>query len=267
MQKYVHGYSEKESCRLTDQANILADLLHNDSCYPPGDIILEAGCGIGAQTTIIAGMNPKSRFLSIDISEDSLNRAKAAIEERRLENVSIQKADIFDLPFASESFDHIILCFVLEHLSSPLDALKNLLHVLKPGGTLTAIEGDHGSFYCYPESREAVQAVECLIKVQSLLGGNALIGRQLYPLLKSAGLKNVSISPRIVYVDSSRQALVDGFSKNTFIAMVEAVKQQALSLKLIEEDTWNKGITDLYRATGEDGTFCYTFFKGVSYKL
>ncbi len=267
MQKYVHGYSDKESCRLTDQANTLADLLHHDSFYPTGEVILEAGCGIGAQTTIIAGMNPKSRFVSIDISEDSLNRARKATEERRLENVSIQKADIFDLPFAADRFDHIMVCFVLEHLPRPIDAIRNLIRVLKPGGSLTVIAGDHGSFRCYPDSRDALLAVECLIKVQAILGGNALIGRQLYPLLKEAGLQNIKISPRIVYVDASRPGLVDGFSKKTFIAMVEAVKQQAISLKLINEEKWDKGITDLYRATGEDGTFCYTFFKGTAHKL
>ncbi len=267
MQEYVHGYSEEESCRLTDQANTLADLLHHDSCYPPGSTILEAGCGIGAQTIILAKMNPKARFVSIDISEDSLSRAKIAVEDYQLTNVSLQKADIFNMPFAAESFDHIILCFVLEHLPKPLDALRNLIHVLKPGGTLTAIEGDHGSFYCHPESRDALQTVECLIRVQKMLGGNALIGRQLYPLLRAAGMKNIAISPRMVYVDASRPELVDGFSKKTFIAMVEAVKQQAISLNLITEEKWNNGIADLMRATDEDGTFCYTFFKGTSYKL
>lgn len=267
MQNYVHGYSDEESCRLTDQANTLAGILHHDSCYPPGSKILEAGCGIGAQTVILAGKNPASQFISIDISEDSLNRAQTAVKTEQLTNVSFRKADIFDLPFAGESFDHIIVCFVLEHLPEPLDALKKLKHVLKPGGTLTAIEGDHGSFYCHPESRDALLTVKSLIKAQAILGGNALIGRQLYPLLKAAGLQKVSISPRIVYTDSSRPELVEGFSKKTFIAMVEAVKQQAISLKLIDEKKWNKGISDLYRATGEDGTFCYTFFKGTSFRL
>lgn len=266
MPKYVHGYSEEESCRLINQATTLADILHHDSCYPPGSTILEAGCGIGAQTVILAGKNPDSRFTSIDISDDSLSRAKLAVAEHRFTNVSLQKADIFDLPFAAESFDHIIICFVLEHLPGPLDALRSLIRVLKPGGSLTVIEGDHGSFYCHPESTDAISAVACLIDIQRTLGGDALIGRRLYPLLGAAGLKNIAISPRMVYVDASRPELVEGFSKKTFIAMVEAVKDQAISLRLIDEEKWNKGIADLLRATEEDGTFCYTFFKGISYK-
>jgi len=264
MKTYVHGYSRKESNRLADQAGTLAELLHVDTIYPPGSKVLEAGCGIGAQTSILVQNSPHARFVSIDISQDSLNHAKKAVNA---ENVMFRQADIFDLPFAAESFDHIFVCFVLEHLQKPVDALVNLKKVLKKGGSITLIEGDHGSFYCYPESKEALLTVKCLIDVQASLKGNSLIGRQLYPLLNAAGFKETVVSPRVVYVDSSKPGFVEGFSKKTFIAMVEGVKDQALYLDLIDEDTWNKGIKDLYRATEEDGTFCYTFFKGQAVKM
>ncbi len=41
---------------------------------------------------------------------------------------------------------------------------------------------------------------------------------------------------------------------------------QALELKMIDEKTWNKGISDLYQAAGQEGIFCYTFFKGTATK-
>jgi SAM-dependent methyltransferase len=264
MKTYVHGYSKKESNRLADQAGTLAELLHVDTIYPPGSRVLEAGCGIGAQTSILVQNCPHVQFVSIDISQDSIKKAKTSV---KAENVIFGQADIFDLPFEAESFDHIFICFVLEHLQKPIDALVNLKKVLKKGGSITVIEGDHGSFYCYPESKEALMAVKCLIDVQASLKGNSLIGRQLYPLLNAAEFKEAVVSPRIVYVDSSKPGFVEGFSKNTFIAMVEGVKEHALSLNLIDEDTWNKGIRDLYRATEEDGTFCYTFFKGRAGKI
>jgi ubiquinone/menaquinone biosynthesis C-methylase UbiE len=263
MKTYVHGYSKKESDRLTDQADTLAELLHFDTLYPPGSKVLEAGCGIGAQTSILTRNCPQTRFVSIDISQDSLNQAEKLITAG---NVTFRQADIFDLPFEAESFDHIFVCFVLEHIQKSVEALVSLGKVLKEGGSITVIEGDHGSFYCYPESKEAMLAVKCLIDVQASLKGNSLIGRQLYPLLNAAGFQEVVVSPRMVYVDSSKPGLVEGFSKKTFTAMVEGVKEQALSMNLIDEDTWNRGIKDLYRATEEDGTFCYTFFKGRAVK-
>ncbi len=261
---YVHGYSTRESIRLIDQATTLTELLHSDTVYPAGSKVLEAGCGVGAQTVILAKNSPQAHFTSIDISQTSLKAAAASITRKALTNVKMQRADIFALPFPAESFDHIFVCFVLEHLKDPVAALRALQPVLKRGGTLMVIEGDHGSTYFHPESQLASRTVQCLIDIQAQLGGNSLIGRQLYPLLTKAGFKAVQVSPRMVYVDSSKPGWVEGFTRNTFIAMVEGVREQALAWNLMNADEWDKGIADLYASAGDDGVFCYTFFKGTA---
>ena len=127
---YVHGYEERESIRLEDQANCLSELLHEDSIFPKGSRILEAGCGVGAQTRIIAPKNPNSKFISIDISEDSVRKANALIQSLDICNVEFQTGNIFDLKFHEESFDHIIVCFVLEHLPNPKEAMTALKKVM-----------------------------------------------------------------------------------------------------------------------------------------
>ena len=63
------------------------------------------------------------------------------------------------MPFAPESFDHVFVCFVLEHLSRPVEALAILNRLLRPGGTMTVIEGDHGSAYFHPDSSAAQLAI------------------------------------------------------------------------------------------------------------
>ena len=73
---YVHGYSPVEDCRLRDQARTLTDLLHHDTFYPAGSRVLEAGCGVGAQTMSLAANSPKADIISIDLSERSLVEAK-----------------------------------------------------------------------------------------------------------------------------------------------------------------------------------------------
>ena len=261
---YVHGYSPRESVRLGDQAQTLADLLHGDERYPAGAHVLEVGCGTGAQTVILARNNPAARFVSVDISPASLEQAKARVEAAGYENVDFLAADVYDLPFAEASFDHVFICFVLEHLPRPTEALRCLRRVLRPGGSITVIEGDNGSWYCYPETPAARRTVECQNEIAIRLGGDCLIGRRVYPLLVEAGFRDVHVSPRMVYVDDSRPDLIEGFSKNTFIAMVEGVREQALELGLMDEASWDKGIADMYKATGPGGTFCYTFFKGIA---
>jgi SAM-dependent methyltransferase len=180
-----------------------------------------------------------------------------------LTNVRFQQGDIFHLPFPAQSFDHVFVCFVLEHLKEPLAALQKLKAYLRPGGTITVIEGDHGSVYFHPDSDAAHAAIHCQVELQSRAGGNALIGRSLFPLLVTAGYDEVRVSPRMVYVDSSKPELVDGFTKRTFTAMIEGVRRSAIEEGLIDPVTFDNGIEGLYRTTGPDGTFCYTFFKAM----
>lgn len=267
MSGYVHGFTPRESQRLLDQAATLAELLHHDTRYRAGEQVLEAGCGVGAQTAILARNSPKAGFTSLDHSPASLAQARRAAGQGGLGNVRFCRGDVYQPPFAPHSFDHVFVCFLLEHLTEPEAALAALCGVLRPGGSLTLIEGDHGSCYFYPDSQAARRAWNCLIEVQALEGGDSLIGRRVYPLLNQAGLEQVRAGPREVYCDGSRPEWQEGFVRKTIIPMVQGVRDAALARGMIDEATWEAGMADLH-ATGNppEGVFSYTFFKGVAVK-
>lgn len=259
----MHGYSVREARRLSDQAATLSDLIHYDSLFPPGSSVLEIGCGTGAQTCIIASKNPTCWFTSVDISENSLNLAKSRIEDQGLKNVMFQKADICDGDAISGLYDHAFFCFVLEHIRDPVSIIRSACRFVKPGGTITVIEGDHGSVCFHPETELALKTIECQVVLQGRSGGDANIGRKIYPLMTAAGLTAIRVTPRMVYADASRPELVRGFTRNTFIAMIEGVREEALQSGLMNAEDWDTGISDLYRAATESGTFSYTFYKGT----
>ncbi|ABQ24840.1 class I SAM-dependent methyltransferase [Geotalea uraniireducens] len=263
---YVHGYDLRENIRLQDQASTLVELLHSDTVYPAGSKVLEAGCGVGAQTVTLARNSPEALITSVDISENSVVTARLNTEAAGITNVMFQQGDIFHLPFETNSFDHIFVCFVLEHLPHPVKALNILKKYLKIGGTITVIEGDHGSTYFFPDGESAHKVISCQVELQKRAGGNANIGRELYPLLNEAGYGAIHVSPRMVYVDAGRPELVDGFTIKTFTAMIEGVRESALAAGLTDQNTFDKGIEELYRTTEPDGVFCYTFFKAVAVK-
>jgi len=261
---YVHGYEARESIRLLDQASTLAGLLHSDTSFPAGSRVLEAGCGVGAQTSMLALGSPGAQITAVDLSMKSLTEARKRLNSEGIKNVNLMQGDIFNPPFEPATFDHVFVCFVLEHLTNPVRALQSLKKMIKSGGTITVIEGDHGSVCFHPESPEARRAIDCQITLQAEAGGNALIGRELYPLLIKAGFGNCRVSPRMVYVDSSRPELVEGFTRNTFTAMIEGVREKALATGIIDPESFDKGIRDLHRTAETDGVFCYTFFKATA---
>lgn len=241
-------------------------MLHVDQEYPAGALVLEAGCGTGAQTVILARKNPAAQFVSVDLAPESLEQARQAVQRAGVTNVRFEPADLLHLPFADGMFDAVFVCFVLEHLSAPLQALAELRRVLRRDGLITVVEGDHGSAYFHPESALARKAIQCLVELQRQNGGDALIGRRLFPLLCEAGFTRVRVTPRVVYADASRPELVEGFTRNTFNAMVAGIADEVLRKGMMDASSWQQGIADLHRTAGPEGVFNYTFFKARGLK-
>ena len=264
---YVHGYSERETQRLYDQAEILEDILHTGTDYPAGTKVLEAGCGVGGQTRLLVKRSPEAEFTCIDISEKSLATAKKLKEQGGFENVAFQQGNIHSLDFADEAFDYIFICFVLEHLDDPVAALTELKRVLKPGGTITVIEGDHGSCFWHPETPESVAAWNGLITAQRAQGHDPNIGRRLTPLLTEAEFDVQSCEHAWLYADRLSPDLRDGMVNHIIVPMVQSAEKQIFEDNLVPADIYTKGIADLSRVDKiDEGTFFYTWFKAVATK-
>jgi SAM-dependent methyltransferase len=268
-ERYVHGYRTEENARLHDQAGTLQELLHADTGFPQGSAVLEVGCGVGAQTVTVAQRSSGARLTSIDLSQDSLAAAEQRTRDADLPDIAFYQADVYSLPhadgpLAAATFDHVFVCFLLEHLARPVEALERLRAMLRPGGTITVIEGDHGSTYFHPDSDAARDAIACQVSLQRNAGGDALIGRRLHPLLAEAGYRGIAVSPRMMYVDGSRPELAEGFIRKTFTAMIDGIREPSLAAGLTKPDHFDAGIRDLERTAEPDGVFCYTFFKATA---
>ena len=98
---YVHGYDRRDNIRLQDQASTLVELLHYDTIYPARSTVLEAGCGVGAQTITLAHKSPDADFTAIDISESSLAEAGKKIEAAGYKNVRFQRGVFFPATVSS----------------------------------------------------------------------------------------------------------------------------------------------------------------------
>ena len=262
---YVHGYSDRETARLADQATTLEELLLSDTRYPPGSCVLEAGCGVGAQTLALARRSPGATITAVDLSAASLELARRRVLDAGLTGVVVRQADLRQLPCPDQTFDHVFVCFVLEHVDDAGQVLRELRRVSRPGGSITVIEGDHGSFLFHPQTRASLEAWNCLVQGQAALGGDSLIGRRLFPLLRDAGFRVSTVSPRVLYADARVPELVDAFARKIITAMVEGIRETALRNGLSDPGRFDEGLADLRRLAGSpDSTLSYVFFKAVA---
>ena len=264
---YVHGYTTRETQRLLEQSLILEDLLHTGTSFLKGERVLEAGCGVGAQTRILARRNPDAVYECVDISGESIEQARGVARLEGIENVTFKQADLYSLSYKPDSFDHVFVCFVLEHIPDPAFALRIFKQVLKPGGSITLIEGDHGSGFWTPETGESRMVWKGLIDSQIELGHDPNIGRRVYPLLDDAGFVIRDVSPRWVYADQSNPVLLNGVINQIIAPMVYSAEKQVLDNAVMKQEDWDRGLNDIREvARHPEGTFFYTWFKGVGVK-
>jgi SAM-dependent methyltransferase len=169
-------------------------------------------------------------------------------------------ADAHALPFADGEFDGVFLCFVLEHLTNPLEVLSQIKRVTRAGGRLHAFEGDHESTLAWPRDASVNALVRAAIAHQAKQGGDATIGRSLAPLLLRAGFAKVTVEPCVAYADVTRPEWVEGFTRHTFIDMMLGMRDSLVNAGLIDHDAFELGIDALERAA-QEGTFSYTFYR------
>ena len=262
---YVHGYSRRETQRLYEQAEILEEILHSGTCYTAGSHVLEAGCGVGAQTRLLVKRSPRANFTCIDISEQSLATARRLKDEPGFEHVTFKQDNMHQPGFDDDAFDHVFICFVLEHLEDPVGALHQLKRVLKPSGTLTVIEGDHGSAFWHPETPASIAAWNGLVSAQRRIGHDPNIGRRLTPLLTEAGFCVQSCRPAWLYADRLEPELRDGMVNHIIVPMVRSAEATILGDHLVDPEIYRQGIADLSHVDQiHAGTFFYTWFKAVA---
>lgn len=101
----------------------------------PTDILLDLGCGNGAQTLKIAPFVRK--IIAVERAAESLTVARNLAEKNRIKNVFFQTGDLEkSLPMTDCSFDGVLLLDVLEHLENRDQILDEIKRVLKSGGRL-----------------------------------------------------------------------------------------------------------------------------------
>ncbi|WP_103667273.1 class I SAM-dependent methyltransferase [Pseudanabaena sp. BC1403] len=101
-----------------------------------GKVILDAGCGSGYKSLVLAEANPGAKIVGVDISAESIKLAEQRLEHNEFDNVEFIVASLEELPSLGYQFDYINCDELLYLFPEPATALKSMQSVLKPDGII-----------------------------------------------------------------------------------------------------------------------------------
>jgi len=163
--------------------------------------VLDVGCGIGVSTFPLLDMTgPKGRIVGIDISPHSISQTLKRAEYLQVPNVSFCVCNAEKLDFPDSIFDCVVSSFVINQVNDKLQALNEMIRVLKPGGYLGfAIPGlDH--------FKEFFDIAASILKEESFYRQKNKLqtGPDTYQaLLRSLGIVELQMYSKVVTVNIS----------------------------------------------------------------
>ncbi|MBS1962198.1 MAG: class I SAM-dependent methyltransferase [Bdellovibrionales bacterium] len=191
------GDRDEELRRLDNRASARIDkFLENIGAAGFRDemLLLEVGSGTGRRIVELAKKFSKSTFVGIDTSDELLCHARDAAKKATVDNVSFVKEDIHMTTLSPESFDFVYARLVIQHMPSPVETLKKIRELLKPGGVLYLEDTDRDWMKIYPAPENWDDVYKKVKAVQKKNGGDPNSGTKLAAHLSAAGFRNVCSS-------------------------------------------------------------------------
>jgi len=186
---YIHDYDGA----LTEQiiAGRTADI-HGAFFLPylrAGMNLLDCGCGPGTITVGLAQATFPGNVTGVDLEQSQLDLARESAAKLGLTNAKFERCDVYELPYQDDLFDAAFSHAMLEHMHDPLEVLKEMRRVLKPGGLMGIRSIDLAATLISPAEATLTTAYDIWLKYRQHCGGDPFMGRRLRALLREAGFE------------------------------------------------------------------------------
>jgi SAM-dependent methyltransferase len=154
----------------------------------PGMKLLDVGCGPGTITADLAALIAPGHVVGLEHAPGILEQAKATAVERGVaDRVEFKTGDVHALDFPDDTFDIVHAHQVLQHVGDPVQALREMRRVCKPGGYVAARDGDYSAFFWYPAMPVIDEWDRLYCQVARANGGEPDAGRRLKSWARQAG--------------------------------------------------------------------------------
>ncbi|WP_417510304.1 class I SAM-dependent methyltransferase [Microbacterium sp.] len=248
MATYTHGHHESvlrshNNRTITNSAEYLRPHL------APGMSLLDVGAGPGSITMEFAAMVERVTATEIGDAELALSRALAA--ERGLSNIDFAVEDVHALSFPDDSFDVVHAHQVLQHVADPVQALREMRRVAKPGGVVAARDADYAGFFWFPLLPELDEWLRLYREAARANGGEPDAGRRLLSWARAAGFEDITATASTwCYATAEERAWWGGM-------WADRILESALARQLVDSSMATRAdltrISGAWRTWADDG--------------
>lgn len=199
--QYTHGHhasvvNSHATRSIADSAQYVEPLL------TAGSSLLDVGCGPGTITAELAERVSPGRVVGVDISPEVIADAQARFPDSA---ATFAAMDCYDLDFDDDSFDIAHAHQVLQHVSDPVQILREMRRVVRPGGIVAVRDADYAAFHWAPASSELDEWQSLYREVAQRNDAEPDAGRHLLRWAAEAGFTDVTATHSTwLYADASR---------------------------------------------------------------
>ncbi len=223
----------------------------------PGELLLEVGSGSGVLCRLLAPrVQPDGCIVGMEISPEMTAEAqKYNLSEGSNGSIAFETGAAEALPYSDASFDGAIAARLLLHVSDPDVVIREMTRVVKPEGRVVVMDWDFDTVTVDHPDRE--QTRRLLQWRSDHHGGNNWSGRQLWRRMKTAGLHNLSVHPRVTVANCE----ADGLTQSLWRAAQVACDGGAVSPA--EKEAWVQELKNRIQAGTFFASIVYFIVRGI----
>ncbi len=214
--------------------------------------ILDVGAGTGALTLDLAWRAGNGGFVTALDNDTEALKIVQTIAERVGVRIATLAGDATALPVKDATQDMTVARFLFQHLPDPSAVLSEMRRATRPGGRIVIIDVDDEVLLCEPPEKQHMAEFRKAIRIlQSQRGGNRLIGRQLYRLMREAGLEAI----QVIVIPFVRLGLQNGRRSDIEAFKIERLKREREELidsRIMSAQDFDAAVSELEQGFAED---------------
>src|SRR5690625_3309089 len=170
---YTHGHdpSVLESHRNRTIANSAA---YAEEYFVPGADVLDIGSGPGTITAEIAQRVAPGQVVAVEITDAAAAVTSAELSRQQVTNARVVTGDVHNLELPDESFDVVHAHQVLQHVSDPIGALREMGRVCRSGGVIAVRDSDYGRFEWGRTAVNWTSGCDCIPRPRAPMGASPM---------------------------------------------------------------------------------------------